>query len=161
MAGAPAYRYDYAASAQVAPAHSHPERQNPPLHVVRGRKSVSNPVISDISVVAVKAILVCMVLFLIFGFVQVGLASAAYSTASKASALRSEIADARSVGESLAVQKSLISSPNNVRATAQDSLGMAAPVSAATITLPADIVQTDAAGNLSFSQSIAQVAAQG
>ena len=96
---------------------------------------------------------------LCIGFIQVGLASAAYSAASASSELRSEIATMRSDGQSLAVQKSLIASPSNLRTIAADQLKMAAPATASTITLEPDVVAFDASGNISLTESIAAVAA--
>ncbi len=158
MAGMPAYRYDYATS---APARQYPQttpKNNPSVRVVRGRKSISNPSISDSTVTLVKVGIVLMIVFLVIGFVRVGLASAAYSTASASSSLQTEIADARSMSDSLAVQKSLISSPSNLRAEAQKTLNMAAPTETTTMVLPVDVVATDSNGNLSLAQSVAQTA---
>jgi hypothetical protein len=96
---------------------------------------------------------------LCFGFIKVGLASAAYSTASTSSELRSEISTLRSEGQSLAVQKSLIASPSNLRSLASDQLKMAAPTDSTTLTLEPDVVTFDASGNLSLTGSIAAAAA--
>lgn len=154
MAGVPAYRYDQ----EVA----QPYRQSAPsVRVVPGRKHAVNPALSDFAVTAVKALIACLIVFLVIGFVRVGLASAAYSTASQASDLRTEIANARTTGESLAVQESLLSSPGNIRTQADEKLNMKAGVSSETITLSVDPVSIDSAGNLSFAGSASRLAAQG
>ncbi len=65
----------------------------------------------------------------------------------------------RSEGQSLAVQKSLIASPSNLRTIAADELKMAAPGASATLTLDPDVVAFDSSGNLSLTGSIAYAAA--
>ena len=162
MAGAPAYRFDYAGGSQAARAYPRPNvSQSPSVRVVPGRKNIVDPVLSDAWVTGIKVVIAVMAVFLVIGFVRVGLASAAYSTASASSELSSEIADARSTGESLAVQKSLVASPSNLRHAAEEKLKMVSPSSLYTMTLPVDVVATDSSGNLSFSQSIERLASLG
>lgn len=151
MAAAPAYRYNHMAEPVR---HSSP---SPSVRVVPGHKHTANPVLSDAAVTGIKVFIACLLVFLLLGFVRVSLASAAYSVASASSDLRAEVADARSAGESLAVQESLLSSPSNIRSAASD-LGMKAAKSSATITLAADPVAIDSAGNLSFAGSVARLA---
>ncbi|WP_251198329.1 hypothetical protein [Anaerotardibacter muris] len=153
MAGAPAYRYDTAVQQPVR------ERVQPSVRVVPGQKQEKHSTLSNFHVVVVKAVVAVLAVVLCIGFIQVGLASAAYSAASASSELRSEIATMRSEGQSLAVQKSLIASPSNLRTMATEELKMTAPGAAATITLEPDVVAIDASGNLSLTQSIAQAAA--
>lgn len=154
MAGAPAYRYDH----EVA----QPYRQSAPsVRVVPGRKHAVNPPLSDFAVTGIKVLIACLVAFLLIGFVRVGLASAAYSTASQASDLRAQVADARTTGESLAVQESLLTSPGNIRTQADKQLKMKSAVSSETIVLPVDPVSIDSKGNLSFAGSISRIASQG
>ena len=153
MAGAPAYRFDTAVQQPVR------ERVQPPVRVVPGRKQEKHAGLSDLHVLVVKVVVAVLAVVLCIGFIQVGLASAAYSAASASSELRSEIATMRSEGQSLAVQKSLIASPSNLRTIAADELKMAAPATTATLTLEPDVVAFDSAGNLSLTGSIAQAAA--
>lgn len=153
MAGAPAYRYDTAVQSPVR------EHQQPPVRVVPGHKHEIQHGLTDFHVLVVKVIVAALAVVLCIGFIQVGLASAAYSAASASSELRSEIATMRSDGQSLAVQKSLIASPSNLRTIAADQLKMAAPAPASTITLEPDVVAFDASGNISLTESIAAVAA--
>lgn len=84
--------------------------------------------------------------------------ASAYEVASQASDMRANISDARSVQESLAVEKSSVANPITLRAEAADRLHMAAPQSVGTLSLPADVVVYDGVGNLSLTQSIASVA---
>ena len=162
MAASPAYRFDYAGDSRIARAYPRPDvAPTPSVRVVPGRKNIVDPVLSDAWVTAIKVIIAVLMIFLAIGFVRVGLASAAYSAASASSELSAEIADARSTGESLAVQKSLVASPSSLRHAAEENLKMAAPSSTSTITLPVDVVATDGAGNLSFSQSVERLASLG
>ncbi len=156
MAGMPAYRYDRAAA--------QPSRQpelSPSVRVVPGRKHVANPAVSDGFVLFVKVMVAVLIAFLVFGFARVYLSSTAYSVASEASSLRAQISDARTTGESLAVQESLLSSSSNIRTQAAERLGMGSASASATITLSADPVAVDSAGNLSFAESVSRLSAQG
>ncbi len=150
MAAAPAYQYNHMAEPVR---HSSPA---PSVRVVPGRKHTANPTLSDAAVTGIKVFIACLLAFLLIGFVRVSLASAAYGVASASSDLRAEVADARSEGESLAVQESLLASSGNIRAAATD-LGMKAAESSGTITLAVDPVSIDSAGNLSFAGSVARL----
>lgn len=156
MSSAPAYRYDHAAARPARQPES-----SPSVRVVPGRKHTAYPTLSDGAVLGIKALIACVIVFLIIGFVRVGFSSAAYSIASQSSDLRSQISDARTTGESLAVQESLLSNPNNIRTEAQERLSMTAGSSASTMTLSADPVAIDSAGNLSFSESVSRLTAEG
>ena len=155
MATAPAYRYDHAAapSRHVAPA--------PSVRVVPGRRHEINPTLSNSQVMAIKAIIACIVVFLIVGFIRVGLSSAAYTASSQASDLRGEIATARTTSESLAVQESLLSNPSNIRTQAEERLKMVSGKASSTITLSADPVAITSDGSLSLAGSVARLASQG
>ena len=156
MSSAPAYRYDHAAT--------RPDRYResaPSVRVVPGRKHTVYPTLSDGAVLGIKALIACVIVFLVIGFVRVGLSSAAYSIASQSSDLRAQISDARTTGESLAVQESLLSNPSNIRTEAEERLSMTAGTSASTMTLSADPVAIDSAGNLSFSESASRLASEG
>ena len=144
MAGVPAYRYDHEVARPYSPSA-------PSVRVVPGRKHAVNPALSDFAVTGIKVVIACLVVFLIIGFVR----------ASQASDLRTQIADARTTGESLAVQESLLSSPSNIRTQADEKLKMQAGVSSETITLSVDPVSIDSAGNLSFAGSVSRITSQG
>ena len=149
MSSAPAYRYDHAATRPARHLESAPS-----VRVVPGRKHAVYPTLSDGAVLGIKAIIACVIVFLVIGFVRVGLSSAAYSIASQSSDLRAQISDARTTGESLAVQESLLSNPNNIRTEAGERLSMTAATNSSTMTLSVDPVAIDSAGNLSFSESV-------
>ena len=153
MSSAPAYRYDHAATRPARHLESAPS-----VRVVPGRKHAVYPTLSDGAVLGIKAIIACVI---VFGFVRVGLSSAAYSIASQSSDLRAQISDARTTGESLAVQESLLSNPNNIRTEAGERLSMTAATNSSTMTLSVDPVAIDSAGNLSFSESVSRLASEG
>lgn len=75
--------------------------------------------------------------------------------------MRAQISDARTTGESLAVQESLLSNPNNIRTEAGERLSMTAATNSSTMTLSVDPVAIDSAGNLSFSESVSRLASEG
>ncbi len=156
MSGMPAYRYDHAMA--------QPSRYGQPapsVRVVRGRKHSAYPTLSDFPILLIKVGVALLAVFLVIGFVRVALASAAYSTASEASSLRAQISDARTTGESLAVQESLLSSPSNIRTEAGNRLSMTSGSATETMTLSVDPVAIDSDGNLSLAQSVARLASQG
>lgn len=153
MAAAPAYRYDRAYSAQPAPRVA----PAPSVRVVPGRKQSANPAVSNQVAALFRIAIACMLAFLVFGFARVALESAAYSTASAATTLQAQVNDARTTGQSLAVQESTSSSPTNLRAQVEEKLNMKAATSTTTITLSKDPVAIDSAGNLSFAGSVARM----
>ena len=73
MSSAPAYRYDHAATRPARHLESAPS-----VRVVPGRKHAVYPTLSDGAVLGIKAIIACVIVFLVIGFVRVGLSSAAY-----------------------------------------------------------------------------------
>lgn len=152
MAGMPAYRYDHA---QALPARQ--TRPAPAVRVVPGHKHTLNPALSDGAIFGIKVIIAVLVAFLVFGFVRVTLSSAAYDVASQASDMRAQVADARSTSDSLAVQESLLTSPSNLRAEAESRLSMTEATASSTMTLSADPVAIDSAGNLSFAGSVSRL----
>ena len=153
----PAYRYDRMPATRTAPQTRRPA---PAVRVVPGRKS-ANPTLSDAAVTLLKVAMVLMAVFLVVSFLRVGLASAAYSAASASTSLSSQIEDARSEGESLAVQKSLISNPGNLRTAAQEKLQMTYPESVGTLVMPVDVVAVDDSGTLSLTQSLSRLSHAG
>ena len=96
MSSAPAYRYDHAATRPARHLESAPS-----VRVVPGRKHAVYPTLSDGAVLGIKAIIACVIVFLVIGFVRVGLSSAAYSIASQSSDLRAQISDARTTANRL------------------------------------------------------------
>lgn len=152
MAGMPAYRYDHA---QALPARQ--TRPAPAVRVVPGHKHALNPALSDGVVLGVKILIAVLAAFLVVGFARVALASAAYDVASQASDVRAQVYDARTTSESLAVQESLLTSPSNIRAEAKSRLSMKEATATSTMTLSADPVAIDSAGNLSFAGSVSRL----
>ena len=61
MAGAPAYRFDYAGGSQAARAYPRPNvSQSPSVRVVPGRKNIVDPVLSDAWVTGIKVVIAVM-----------------------------------------------------------------------------------------------------
>lgn len=105
-----------------------------------------------------KAVAVVLVLVTVVGFARIALNSATVTTSLATQEISSELSEARSYAATLEVQQSTLSNPSRIKEAATD-LGMAAPLETATIVLPADVVVTDDAGNLSLTESIRQAAA--
>lgn len=149
MAAEPAYRYSYP--------EQRPEAK-PSIRVVPGRGRKSDTLPSAVILYA-KILAVVFVGFALLGFVRIGLASATVTTALSSEALSSQLEAARSTGNSLEVRESYLSNPTYIK-TESAKLGMVQPSETASLSLAADIVSTDAQGNLSLSKSLA-VTSQG
>ncbi|MEF9925082.1 MAG: cell division protein FtsL [Eggerthellaceae bacterium] len=155
MAGAaPAYRYDY------------PERQTRPqrkvqVHVVpgRGKTTHQNTLSPQILAIAKFGAAALLVLALI-GFARIALVSATVTTALASEEVAAQITSVRAASNDLEVAQSHLSNPSYVKQAAA-ALSMGAAAGSAALTLPADVVSTDASGNLSLSQSLAAAAHQG
>lgn len=158
MAGAPAYSYTHMSTAPARHPNEAPKTR-PAITVVPGRKHQNRPDITPAIRTCCIIAGVIMACFLVLGFARVGIAASAYEVASQASDMRANISDARSVQEALAVEKSSVANPITLRAEAADRLHMSAPQTVGTLSLPADVVVYDQAGNISLTQSIASVAA--
>ena len=72
-----------------------------------------------------------------------------------------QIANERTLGNDLEVQQSQLSNSTHIHRSAAEGLGMAAPAATESIELGADVVATDASGNLSLSGSLSSMASQG
>lgn len=156
MAAMPAYRYDHAQAQPQRVPESHPA---PRIQVVPGTRSTQNPSLSGNVLLFLNVLVALIAVFLIVGFVRIGISAASYDVAAQASAVREDISEARAVQENLAVQKSASANPIVLREQAAGQLGMTAPAALETITLPADVVAYDAAGNISLTDSVARLAA--
>lgn len=156
MAAMPAYRYD---RAQAQPKRVPESRPAPRIQVVQGTRSAQSPSISGNVLLFLNVMVALIAVFVIVGFVRIGISAASYDVATQASEVREHISEARAVQESLAVQKSASANPIVLREQAAGQLGMAAPATLETITLPADVVAYDAAGNVSLTDSVARLAA--
>ena len=137
-----AYEYDYTPS--------------PDINVVPGRRAAAAPASSP-AVLVVKVALAALVVFALLGVVRITLASAAVSTAIESKGISAQIEDAREAGNQLEVEQSTLSNPMRIKSAAE-GMGMSAPSQTVVITLPADVVVTDDAGNLSLSGSVAAAA---
>ncbi|MGN0302035.1 MAG: hypothetical protein ACI4BI_04070 [Anaerotardibacter sp.] len=160
MAAMPAYRYDYAHQAQPS-RRGYEVPETPPVRVLPGRKTSSNPGLSERHIAIAKLIVIGLIAFLIVGFIRVSIASAAYTTASQVSQLRTDISAARTTGESLVIEESKIIGDANTKSMAMQKFGLVEPGVSTTIVLPVDIVALNSDGNLSLSQSIANASIQG
>lgn len=153
------------AQAARAYAHSYPEREHAPARPARPRISVvpgqgtrtATETVARPAVFLAGTIAAVLVVLTLFGFARIWLSSAAVTTALSSQEISSELAAARSDGSFLEVQQSTLSNPTNVKAAAT-ALGMAEPAETTIITLEQDIVATDAAGNLSFAESVRRAA---
>lgn len=101
-----------------------------------------------------KIALVALVAFAVLGCVRIGLTSLAVSSSIATSQIESNIDTARAEGTTLEVEQSKLTNPAVVKQAAE-KMGMSAPVSTEMLKLPADVVATDDAGNLSLSKSLA------
>ncbi|MEQ3363194.1 cell division protein FtsL [Raoultibacter massiliensis] len=148
----------------AAPAYRYPERmpeRSPRVRVVPGGRPQNRPdTVSSSAIFLAKAFAVVLVVFALLGFVRIGLASATVTTALSADELSTNIDSARSEGNELEVRQSYLSNPTNVKQEAASKLGMSEPEQALTITLEADVVATDASGNLSLASSVEAASAQ-
>ena len=90
--------------------------------------------------------------------VRIALTSATVTTMIESDELSTQIAEARSVGTGFEVEQSgLLSS--TMLSSAAKRMDMITPYEVGAIALPADVVATDADGNLSFSGTIRNVIA--
>ncbi len=160
MAAMPAYRYDYAQQTQPS-RRGYEAPETPQVRVVPGRKTSTNPGLTERQISVAKLVVIGLVVFLIVGFIRVSIASAAYTTASQVSQLRSDISAARTTGESLVIEESKIIGDANTKSIAMEKFGLVEPGVSTTLVLPVDIVAQNSDGNLSLSQSIANAAIQG
>lgn len=149
MSAEPAYSRNYERAFETRPSR-------PDIEVVPGRKAQVET-LSPALIRLARIVAVALVALAVVGFARVGLTAAAVSVEQESKSYDSLIDTARSEGSSLEVAQSTLSNPTRIKAEA-GALGMAAPEESAKIFLPADIVVTDGAGNLSLSQSLAQAA---
>jgi cell division protein FtsL len=106
-----------------------------------------------------RAFLAVAVALSVVFFVRVGFAAASVNVNIDSQTLAVQIEDAQAQANSLEVQQSLLMSGSSLQNKASE-LGMSAPESTTTITLPEDVVATDADGNLSLSGSLSAMASQ-
>lgn len=119
------------------------------------KQTSTNPAIS----IFAKAIAVVVAVFALIGIVRITLSSATIATAMEANQISSSIEEARAEGSSYEVQQSTLSNPTRIKGEAS-GLGMSTPDETIFLSMPADIVVKDAAGNLSLSGSMAVLAGE-
>ena len=148
----PAYR------GAAAPAHV-PARR-PRVEVLPGsgsrrqarRQNTASPSIITLA----RSIAVILVVVAVVCCVRIGLTSATVSTMIESDNLSTQIAEARSTGTNFEVEQSGLTSTVMLKGAAK-RMGMITPYEVGSIALPADVVATDADGNLSFSGTIRNV----
>ena len=149
MSAEPAYSRSYEHAWETRPSR-------PRIEVVPGGK----PQVETLSPALVRLariVAVALVALAVVGFARIGLTAAAVTVEQESKSYDALIDTARSEGSSLEVAQSTLSNPSRIKADAA-ALGMAAPDESTKIFLPADVVVTDDAGNLSLSGSLAQAA---
>lgn len=149
--------------AQAARAYRYPERapeRGPRIRVVPGKGIPTKAdTLSPSLVMLAKMFAVFVVIMALLGFVRIGLASATVSTAVATEELSTQIENAHASANSLEVTESYLSNPVALKGKAA-GLGMAEAAETGTLTLPKDVIVTDASGNLSLSGSL-KAASQG
>ncbi len=143
----------YARTAERAP-ERHSSR--PRISVVPGGKTQVET-LSPAIIMLARAVAVVLVALALVAFARIALTAAAVNVEVESKSYDSLIDTARSEGSSLEVAQSTLSNPSRIKSEAS-ALGMSAPESSSKIVLPEDIVATDAAGNISLSQSLAAAA---
>lgn len=152
MAGAaPAYRYDY-------PEHARIPYREPEFRVMRGRGAHATPLNPQLISLAKIGAIVLIVVALVC-CVRVAFSAATVTSSISSDQLSAQISEVRSTTGDLEVRQSMMSNPTNLQREAE-GLGMVPATEIAAITLPEDVVQTDADGNLSLSKSLAVAASQ-
>ena len=144
----PAYRLD-----------SYPEYLREPAAKpdVRAHRGPDGAAVSSALVTAAKMAAVVLVVVAALAFARIALTSATVSTLIESDALSSQIQTARSTGVGLEMEQSVLANPSAVKAAAK-KLGMAAPAEVGVIALTPDVVAVDAAGDLSLSKTVKNLA---
>ena len=104
-----------------------------------------------------KMAVIVLVVVTALAFARIALTNAAVTTMIESDVLSAQITEARTSGVSLEMEQSVLANPSAVKAAAK-KLGMAAPAEVGVIALEPDIVAVDAAGELSLSKSVKNLA---
>ena len=146
----PAYR-GAAAPARV------PSRR-PSVEIIPGsRRSAKRQKTSSPSIVTLaRSIAVVLVVLAAVCCIRIALTNATVTTLIESDTLSTGIAEARSLGTGFEMEQSGLSSTAVLKSAAK-RMNMYAPYEVGAIALPADVVATDADGNLSFSGTIRNV----
>ncbi len=133
-------------------------QQEPDFEVIRGNRTGS--VTQTLSRQVIKmciAAAVILVFIACVGMVRVQLMIASQDQCIAANELSTQISSTRKSANELEVQQSYMSNTTHIR-TAATQLNMEAPASVVTLSLAADVVVTDAAGNLSLAGTLSALA---
>ena len=112
---------------------------------------------SSLLLTAARMAAVLLVVIAALCFARIALTNAAVTTMIESDAISAQISEARSSGVSLEMEQSLLSSTSAINAAVK-RLDMSAPYSVGTIALDKDVVALDAAGGLSLSGTVKNVA---
>ena len=133
---------------------------NPDVNVMPGRRNGVNHAGVPESIFGVVGVVFAVAIVIaIFACARVLLSAASVTTTIATDELSTQIANERTLGNDLEVQQSQLSNSTHIRSAAE-GLGMA-PAATESIELGADVVATDASGNLSLSGSLSSMASQG
>lgn len=126
------------------------------VRVIRGRRHQVE-MLDNRLITFAKLGLIFLLIFAVLGCVRVGLTSLAVTASIETEQTQANIDTARTNGTTLEVEQSKLANPTAVKKAAT-KLGMTSPSSVETLKLPADVVSTDDAGNLSLSKTLARAA---
>ena len=148
----------------AAPAYAYPRPERnrsaecPRISVVQGSAPrTSERSVSETFLLGAKVVAAVFVLFTAIWFARIAFSSATVTTSMATQEITADLSEARAYAATLEVQQSSLSNPTRVRTDAVD-LGMAAPASTTTITLPQDVVAADDNGVISITESIRRAA---
>lgn len=113
--------------------------------------------VSSVVAKAVRVLAVLVAVFALLGAVRITLDSMTIGTALEYRQLSRDIDAARTEGNALELEKSMLSNPTRIKEEARN-IGMAAPAQTTYIDLSGDVVVTDETGNLLLSDSMAAAA---
>jgi cell division protein FtsL len=136
--------------------YEQPQHHASRVRVIRGRRRQVETLDNRLITFA-KVALVLLLIFAALGCVRVGLTSMAVTASIETEQTQANIDTARTNGTTLEVEQSKLTNPTAVKKAAT-KLGMITPSSVETLKLPADVVATDDAGNLSLSKTLARAA---
>ena len=146
----PAYR------GSAAPAQA-PVRRSRVKVLPGSRKSSRKQSTTSSSIITLaRSLAVILVVVAIVCCARIALTSATVTTMIESDELSTQIAEARSVGTGFEMEQSGLTSTSVLKGAAK-RMGMTTPYEVGAIALPADVVATDADGNLSFSGTIRNV----
>ena len=158
--GAPAYNMYSAAPDYSRLPERRTTRRTPNTRSTRSRTPNMRPSVQQSSKSAPKnllaiALVVVALLSVVsaLSFARVAISSAAITKATETKSLTSQIEEARSEGNQLEIDATVVSNASSVSIRAK-ALGMTTPESVEVITLDEDVVAQDESGNLLLGESI-------